>query len=218
LPSAVGRAAARRHDVLAAEALVAAAQEGLRAAVAQYFPSVSVDFEYFLSKQSFPSDSRWLFGVGANLPIFAGGRLHAGLRTAYSLVRQAEAYQSLTRRQVAEQVKVAWGDLEASGERLREYQAQVAAAHEASGLADQSYNVGLATNLERLVAQDRLLQAELGLAAEVLSRKILYLRLLRRTGTLVDEAGHLATPAAAEVPAENSTAEGAESAEKSKAQ
>jgi outer membrane protein TolC len=182
-----------------------------------------VDFDYFLSRQSFPRDSLWAFGVGANLPLFAGGRIHAGVRTAYSFVRQAQAYESLTRRQAAEQVKVAYEDLDASGQRLREFQAQMAAAREASALADQAYDVGLGTNLERLIAQDRLQQAELALAAESLNRKIMYLRLVRQTGTLVDEAGRLAGPAAppppaADASAEGSNATGVENAEKSKAQ
>jgi hypothetical protein len=80
--------------------------------------------------------------------------------------------------------------------------------------------VGLGTNLERLIAQDRLQQAELALAAESLNRKIMYLRLVRQTGTLVDEAGRLlGGDAPAAVPsAARSTAEGAENAEKGKAE
>jgi len=185
-----------RQDVLAAEALVAAAGKGLQAAYADYLPTVSLDFDYFLSKQSFPADSRWLFGVGVNLPIFSGGKLYAGLRTAYSLMRQAAAYNSLTRRQVAEQVKVAYGDLEAAGKRLKEYEAQVAAARDAFQLSGQAYEAGVVTNLEKLIAQNRLQQAELQLAAEFLNRKIMYLRLVRQTGALVDEVGRLGTPVA----------------------
>jgi len=88
---------------------------------------------------------------------------------------------------------VAYGDLEASGNRLKEYEAQVAAARDAFQLTDQSFKVGLVTNLDRLIVQNRLQQAELQLAAETLSRKILYLRLLRQTGALVDEVGRLGT-------------------------
>ncbi|MCX5683435.1 MAG: TolC family protein, partial [Planctomycetota bacterium] len=207
------QATLRRHEVLASQALVAAAEKALQAAYADYLPTVSLDFEYFLSKQSFPPDSRWIFGVGANLPIFSGGRLYAGLRTAYSLMRQAAAYNSLTRRQVAEQVKVAYGDLEAAGDRLKEYEAQVAAARDAFQLSDQAYIAGISTNLDRLIVQDRLQQAELQLAAEVLNRKIMYLRLVRQVGELVDEANHLGTPAAG-AQAAALTAENAENAEK----
>ena len=89
---------------------------------------------------------------------------------------------------------MAYGDLEASGNRLKEYEAQVAAARDAYQLADQSYGAGLTTNLDRLIVQNRLQQAELQLAAETLNRKIMYLRLLRQTGALVDEVGRLETP------------------------
>jgi len=109
-------------------------------------------------------------------------------------MRQAAAYNSLTRRQVAEQVKVAHGDLEASGKRLKEYEAQVAATRDAFQLSGQAYEAGVVTNLEKLIAQNRLQQAELQRAAEFLNRKIMYLRLVRQTGALVDEVGHLETP------------------------
>jgi len=50
--------------------------------------------------------------------------------------------------------------------------------------ADAAFNAGLGTNLERLVAQDALLSAELALATEQFNRDIDYLRLLRMTGVL----------------------------------
>ena len=183
------QATEHRQDLLAADALVSAADRALTAAVAEYFPSLSVDFSYFLSRQSFPPDSRWLFNASMNLPIFSGGRIHANVRTACSLVRQAHEYQSLTRRQVAEQVEVAYGDLRTSGLRLKEFEDQVEAARQAFGLATDAYDAGAATNLEPLIAQDRLRTAELQLAAEQLSQKTLYFQLVRQTGLLVDEVG-----------------------------
>ena len=65
LESLQAQAAAHRQDLLASDALVSAADAGLQAAVAEYFPSVSVDFDYFLTRQSFPPDSHWLFSVSA---------------------------------------------------------------------------------------------------------------------------------------------------------
>ena len=176
-----------RPDIAAAHALFAAAKKGLQAALEEYLPSVKVDFDYFLSRESFPMMSNWLFFVQANLPIFSGGRIHANVRSAYSLVRQAQYYESLTERQVAEEVTVAYDNLEANGRRLHELETELAAATEAFGLASQSYDAGLATNLERLVAQNQMLQAELQLAAAQLDRKILYFRLTEAIGRLVDQ-------------------------------
>jgi outer membrane protein TolC len=176
-----------RPDLAAAHALFAAAKKGLQAALEEYLPSVKVDFDYFLSREGFPMMSNWLFFTQLNLPIFSGGRIHANVRSAYSLLRQAQYYESLTERQVAEQVTVAYDNLEANGRRLHELQTEVAAATEAFGLASQSYDAGLATNLERLVAQNQMLQAELQLAAAELDRKILYFRLTETIGRLVDQ-------------------------------
>jgi outer membrane protein TolC len=176
-----------RPDIAAAHALFAAAKKGLQAAIEEYLPSVKVDFDYFLSRESFPMMSNWLFFTQLNLPIFSGGRIHANVRSAYSLLRQAQYYESLTERQVAEEVTVAYDNLEANGRRLHELQTELAAATEAFGLASQSYDAGLATNLERLVAQNQMLQAELQLAAAELDRKILYFRLTEAIGRLVDQ-------------------------------
>ena len=181
-------AAAKRPDMAAADALVAAADAGLKAAFAEYLPSVSVDYAFFLAKQSFPTDSHWLFGLNVYLPLFSGGKIHADVRTAYSLVRQAAYYDSLTHRQVNEEVAVAGENLASSGRRIAERETAVAAAREAFATADQSYDVGLATSLERLVAQDRLLQAELALAAEELNRKTLYFRLVQAVGEAAEKA------------------------------
>jgi len=193
----LGAAAARRPDLQAAESLVRAAEKGLRAAYGEYLPSISIDFDYFLHKVSFPPDSLWAFGVGVNVPIFDGGRIHAGVRRAYSLLRQAQYYESFARRQAAEQVEVACENLRASAERLAERRLQVRAAREAFDLAGQSYDVGLATNLERLIAQDRTLQAELALAAETLNHKILYLNVVEAIGALVEEVAKLPGASAA---------------------
>jgi outer membrane protein TolC len=184
-------ASAHRPDLLAADALVRVAHNALKAAYAEYLPSVTLDFDYFLHKTSFPPDSLWAFGVGVNIPLFHGGKIYAGVRRAASLVRQAQLFDSLTHRQVAEQVEVAYEDLRASAERLDQRRAQVRAAAEAFGLANQSYDVGLATNLEQLIAQDRMLQADLQLAAETLNHKILYLNLVQAVGELVEEVAKL---------------------------
>ena len=50
--------------------------------------------------------------------------------------------------------------------------------------AEETYNVGLSTNLERLTAQDQLLTAQLGLASEQFDHKFFYLVLLRTTGEM----------------------------------
>lgn len=174
----------RRQDLAAARAGVAAAKYDVETAIGRYFPSISFNVNYFLSRESLPSQSRWNEILSANLPIFSAGILEADLRLAWSLLRQAKLAESLTERQVLQDVLIAYENVSASRDRLRELQVQVKAGEEALLQAEQSYRAGLGTNLERLVAQDRLLSAQLQLTSERYDQKIFYLGLLRAVGAL----------------------------------
>ena len=117
-------------------------------------------------------------------PLFSAGIIDADVRAAWSQYRQAVLEQSLLRRQVAQDVQLAYQNLAASEKRIAELEVQVAAAQQAFNQADQSYNVGLATNLERVTAQDQLLSAQLGLTSARFDRTLEYLSLARATGSL----------------------------------
>src|SRR5690606_18206988 len=71
---------------------------------------------------------------------------------------------------------------------------RVQAAAEALRQAEGLYSVGLATNLERLTAQDQLLSAELDLTNALLDQKVFYLDLLRTAGVLHQQIGLIRTP------------------------
>lgn len=173
-----------RSDLQAAVAGIEAARQDVQAAVGRYYPSIGLNVNYFLKRETVPTDADWNALLAANLPIFSAFQIEAAVRNAWSQFRQAKLSESLLRRQVLEQAAVAHEQLASSRRRLVELDVQVSAAREAFRQADQSYNVGLATNLERLVAQDRLLTAELDLATENYSNKLLYLNLLRAVGRL----------------------------------
>jgi outer membrane protein TolC len=87
-------------------------------------------------------------------------------------------------RQVLRDVQIAYENTIASQERLRELEVQLKAADEAFLQAEQSYRAGLATNLETLVAQDRLLLTQLQLTSERFDQKVFYMALLRAVGNL----------------------------------
>ena len=103
----------------------------------------------------------------------------------------AKLNELTTRRLVTEQVSNAYEQLAANEKKLGELQTQVAAATEALRLAEQSYQAGLSTNLDRLSAQDNLLTAELGLVNAQFDRKLYYLSLLRSVGDLGTQPGKL---------------------------
>lgn len=176
----------RRHDLAAAEAAARAARADVEVAIGQYYPSVSLNLEYFLTRDAAPTDRDWSGLLSLNLPIFSGGRIDADVRAAWSRFRQTVLAYSLIRRQIRQEIDVAYGDLLASQERLAELSHQVRAADEALRQAEASYQAGLGTNLERIAAQDQLLNAQLQLAAEEYTRKILYLTALRAAGGLTE--------------------------------
>ena len=89
LESLQKEASTRRQDLVAAIAGIGAAKQGLQQAIGQYYPSVSVNVNEFLHRETFPSDSQWIYMFSANVPIFTGGRIHADVRAALSRLRQA---------------------------------------------------------------------------------------------------------------------------------
>jgi outer membrane protein len=181
-----------RQDIRAAEALIESARQSVQQAIGQWYPSVSLNLNYFLSRttSSFatggvvPAEGVWNGILTANLPIFTGGLIHANVRTAWSQLRQAWLNERLVRRQAAEQVQVAYENLEDSRRRITELRVEVSAAQEALRQAESNYSAGVGTNLDRLTAQDQLLSAQLSLVTEEINFKIYYLDLLRTEGRM----------------------------------
>lgn len=173
-----------RQDLIAAQAAVQASIYEVQAAIGQYYPSITFNVTYFLYKETSPTDQKWNAILSANIPIFTGGQIEADVRTAWSILRQAKLNESATRRQIVEDVQIAYQNVKASYERLRELQVQVQAAQEALRQAEASYKIGSATNLDRLTAQDALLSAQLQLTSERFNLKIFHLDLLRALGRL----------------------------------
>ncbi|MBC7783088.1 MAG: TolC family protein [Burkholderiales bacterium] len=191
-------AASRRDDLRAAESAVAAARRDVDVAIGQYYPSVSIDLANFLYRESVPTARSWDAMLRLNLPIFSGGRIEQDVREAWSNFRQALLARSAAERGVRSDVEQAYSALSASDERLAQLQFQVAAAQDVLNQADESYKAGRATNLERIQAQDALLQAQLLLSSEQYDRKLFHLTLLQRVGLLREEFDQRSPPDNAE--------------------
>jgi outer membrane protein TolC len=173
-----------RRDLRAAVAESRAARQGVEVAVGQYYPSVTLSGNVFLYRESIPDQRVWDAVLRANLPIFSAGLIEADVREAWSLFRQAAMGEVQLRRQVRQQVLIAFEDLTSTQSRLAELDVQLRAAQQALNQAEQSYNIGLATNLERVTAQDQLLSAELQMTSARFDRTLAYLSLARASGDL----------------------------------
>ena len=178
------RALELRQDLAAARAETQAALHGVDVAVGQYYPSVSLNLSYFLYRESVPDSSLWAALVSANLPIFSFGRIEADVRAAWSVFRQSKLLESQVTRRIADDVAIGVADLHASQEHLDALAPALAAAQEAFDQSLDLVRAGKATNLERLVAQNQLLSAQLSVADAGYARKLAWLALLRASGTL----------------------------------
>jgi outer membrane protein TolC len=178
---------AYRQDLLAEQERVKVATATLEAAWGRYFPSVSLNLTRYLSRQTFPDDVDWSSLIQVNIPIFSAGLIHADIRTAYSRLRQARLAESYARRQVLKDLRTAVENLRRDDLQIDQLGIQANAAKEGMRQAEAAFNAGLGTNLERLVAQDALLSAELDLSFARFNRNIDYLRLQRVTGTLAPD-------------------------------
>jgi outer membrane protein len=179
-----------REDYLAAQQASLAANQAVKVALGEYYPSVSVNANYFLSRESIPTDVAWNALLTANIPIFAAGTIQQDVRAAWSQLRQAKLNESLTRRTILQQTENAYDNFKASLTRLNELHTQLSAAQEAYRQAESAYNAQLATNLERITAQDQLLSTQLQLTSEEYDLKLFYLELLRSQGTLGFDTTH----------------------------
>ena len=182
--SLLAASAAHRLDLRAAEDSVRSARRSVDAEIGRYAPSVSVNLEYFLTRQSIPAERDWLAVLTVQIPIFSAGRIEADVRAAWSRFRESLLELSLARRTVTADVEQAHQRVQSVAARVDEFRHLVVLAGETLRQAEGSYSAGLGTNLERLVAQDSLLSAQLELARVEAERKIAALALLRAVGTL----------------------------------
>jgi len=173
-----------RSELIASERGIDAARRDVRVALGAYYPSVSIRLSAFLYRETAPDERTWEGVLALSLPIFSGGRIKADVREAWSFLREAILIDSQARRRVGREVGQALRNLRASEARLAELEISQTAAREALRQAEAFYAEGLATNLERVTAQDVALQAELALATERIDLQFLRLRVLRACGTL----------------------------------
>jgi len=120
-----------RQDLHAAQAGVTAAREVVRVAVAQYYPSLTLDVTGFLYREDYADASRWSSLLAINLPIFAAGRIRADVRFAWSRWRQAVLEESSARRRVLRDVQTAHNNLQTTDRRIRDLRSEVDAAVDA---------------------------------------------------------------------------------------
>lgn len=183
----ISLARSNRQDLAAARHEAAALRDEVDAAIGQYAPSIALNLDYFLLRGPDTSAPSLASLLSVQVPVFTAGRIEAEVRGSWSRFRQQVLLYRSLEREAQRDVETAALRLLAAESLIEELRAQVAAASLALELAEAAYAAGLGTNLERIVAQDALLSAELETVSAEFDAKIAYLELLRACGTISGE-------------------------------
>jgi NodT family efflux transporter outer membrane factor (OMF) lipoprotein len=153
---------ARRPDVIAARARIAAADSQQRAVKAAFYPNVNLSalagFASFNLSDLIGAGS---FGYGAgpalSLPLFDGGRLRAQYRQAEAGVDSVVASYNDTVLAAVQQAADQLSLIEAGSRQLEQQEQSLQAAEDAYRLANERYGAGLASYLSVLNAETEVL-------------------------------------------------------------
>lgn len=159
----------RRPDVRRAERRLAAATARIGAAVAERYPKVSLSGAFGLESTSLSSlhdaaSRAWSIGPSVRWPLFAGGRIAAGIEAQDARAEQAlHAYEE-TLLLALEDVENALVHYLREWDHRRALEATAEADRRAVSLSDELYRKGLTSFLDVLEAERGLYEAELLLA------------------------------------------------------
>jgi outer membrane protein len=184
LESWIAGAEATRQDLIAANAAIRAARYNVYIAVGQYYPTFGLTTGYDFYELPFQPGTLWNTLLSFNVPIYTGGLINAEVRSAWSQYRQAALAQSQLQRQIDQNVRIAYVDLDLAQRELHELEIEVISARDEFYLAQMLYKNGGGTYLNVLQAQATLLSTQLQLTTEQFARKTAYFNLLRTQGQL----------------------------------
>jgi len=150
--------ALQKHPGLrVAEADVEVANAQTKVARSNFVPKVNLAYNYsWEANDTFAFDSykQWSLGIVATFPIFNSFRDYAGYQQARQTKQQMENLREDYKRALALQVKQASLSLEAAQKRVTITDKAKAEAEENFRIMKNSYDVGLASNLDYLDAQN----------------------------------------------------------------
>ncbi len=166
----------QRPDILAAEHRLKGANANIGAARAAFFPNISLTASVGSASDQlsglFESGTRvWGFAPQVNLPIFSGGRLLAGLKSARVEREIATAQYEKAIQSAFREVADALADHATLDEQLRARQDLLSASQDSFRLSEARFSKGVDSYLTLLDAQRSLYGAQQALIATRLSRE-----------------------------------------------
>jgi outer membrane protein, multidrug efflux system len=175
----------RRPDIQQAEQNIVAANAGIGAAKAAYFPQIALTGSGGVASTALASlftGGAWAVGVGAVQPIFNAGRTRSQVALAEARRQESEIVYRQTIQRAFREVS----DAIIGYRRLREFRETqedlLRAAQDGRRLADLRYQGGATSYLEVLDSDTRLFDAELGLVQAHLNELAEFVEIYRSLG------------------------------------
>jgi NodT family efflux transporter outer membrane factor (OMF) lipoprotein len=164
-----------RPDVIAAERQVAASYAQVGVARAALFPSLTLTGSAGRTGSSWtnlraPEAFVWSAGAGLVQPLFAGGRLRAGVREARAVLEQQELQYRKTVLGAFGEVEDALSRMSADSERAKLLEAATTSATRARDRSKDLYGAGLGDLTAVLLAESTMLTSEDSLAQSMFNR------------------------------------------------
>jgi outer membrane protein TolC len=157
---ALKRAYASRSDFQAAMADVRAAEFSRRAAIAGYFPSLSLDADYGLGG-SHPSTATPVADVRGTLtiPIFTGGKVHGDVLVADARLEKSRERLENLRGQIDADVRAALLNLQSAAEEVNVARSNIDLAEQTLTQSRDRFSAGVADTVEVVQSQEAVASA-----------------------------------------------------------
>jgi len=181
--AAITQAFESRQDLQAGSAQIRAAEHALSAARAARWPSIGLNGDYGVSGPN-PGTTHGVFALSGsiNIPIWSGGRTGAQISQAEAALRQRKAEFADQRGRVEQEVRNSLIDLETASGQLELAQSNRSYAAETLQEARDRFDLGVATSVEVVQAQEQVASAENDYVSSLLSFDLARLSLARAVG------------------------------------
>ncbi|MBM4318717.1 MAG: TolC family protein [Deltaproteobacteria bacterium] len=180
----LAQALQQREDYLAAQRMIRAAELGRSKADWGWSPSLAAIGSYSISnRENFAGESdAWQIGLALKLPVWDGGARLVEREMANVQVIQAIQQRRAIESAIANEINMQLKAVQEAEADLVQVRHMVALAREGVAAAQASFEVGMATNLEVLDANQKLFEAEIGLVQTQIKLDLTRLQLAHAVG------------------------------------
>jgi len=185
---ALQRAYAMRSDYLSAESQLRAAELAHRAAVAEYYPTLSFDGNYGVGGPVLDHTHGSFEVMGSlKVPIFQGGKVHSDILQADANLANTRAQLDNLRAQIDQDVRDALFDVQSATDQINVARSNVDLASQTLDQARDRFAAGVTDNIEVVQAQEALAAANDSFITSLFNYNVARISLARAEG--IAEAG-----------------------------